>query len=144
MGRRLPSGHHGSDPCCPGLGSGPRRSGTVARVPLTAEQDQLAVSIIRGMAMDAPLAANDPASNMTLGQVGNPLIATDAVGRVLAEAVAARLSSPNFHSAAMDGIAVQAEQTFGTSETSPRQLQIGQTAFSLKTWRGPSISSTTI
>jgi len=58
---------------------------------------------------------------------------TDAVGRVLAAPVFARLSSPNFHSAAMDGIAVQAEQTFGTSETSPRQLQIGQNAFYVNT-----------
>ncbi|MBW2570353.1 MAG: molybdopterin molybdenumtransferase MoeA, partial [Deltaproteobacteria bacterium] len=31
--------------------------------------------------------------------------APDAVGRVLAEPVTARLSSPNFHAAAMDGIA---------------------------------------
>ena len=58
---------------------------------------------------------------------------THAVGRVLAAPVFARLSSPNFHSAAMDGIAVQAEQTFGTSETSSRQLQIGQTAFYVNT-----------
>ena len=39
--------------------------------------------------------------------------APDAVNRVLAEPVVARLSSPAFHSAAMDGIAVQAEDTFG-------------------------------
>jgi putative molybdopterin biosynthesis protein len=58
---------------------------------------------------------------------------TDAVGRVLAAPLFARLSSPNFHSAAMDGIAVQAEQTFGTSETSPRQLEIGQNAFYVNT-----------
>ncbi len=58
---------------------------------------------------------------------------TDAVGRVLSAPVFARLSSPNFHSAAMDGIAVQAEQTFGTSETNPRQLQIGQNAFYVNT-----------
>jgi putative molybdopterin biosynthesis protein len=58
---------------------------------------------------------------------------TDAVGRVLAAPVFARFSSPNFHSAAMDGIAVQAEQTFGTSETNPRLLQIGQNAFYVNT-----------
>ena len=57
----------------------------------------------------------------------------EAVGRVLAVPVFARLSSPNFHSAAMDGIAVQAEQTFGTSETNPRQLQIGRDAFFVNT-----------
>ena len=57
----------------------------------------------------------------------------EAVGRVLAVPVFARLSSPNFHSAAMDGIAVQAEQTFGASETSPRQLQIDREAFFVNT-----------
>ncbi len=57
----------------------------------------------------------------------------EAVGRVLAAPVFARLSSPNFHSAAMDGIAVQAEQTFGASETSPRQLQIDREAFFVNT-----------
>ena len=57
----------------------------------------------------------------------------DAVGRVLAEPVFATLSSPNFHSAAMDGIAVKAEQTFGTSETRPTELVIGETAVYLNT-----------
>ena len=56
-----------------------------------------------------------------------------AVGRVLASAVFARLSSPNFHAAAMDGIAVKAEQTFGASEASPRQLQGDQEAFFVNT-----------
>jgi putative molybdopterin biosynthesis protein len=36
------------------------------------------------------------------------LAVPDAVGRVLAEPVIARLSSPNFHAAAMDGVAVKA------------------------------------
>ncbi len=57
----------------------------------------------------------------------------EAVGRVLAAPVFAQLSSPNFHAAAMDGIAVQAEQTFGASETSPRQLQIDRDAFFVNT-----------
>jgi len=39
----------------------------------------------------------------------------EAVGRVLAEPVFAKLSSPNFHAAAMDGIAVKAQTTFGAS-----------------------------
>ena len=58
---------------------------------------------------------------------------TDSVGRVLAEAVTARLSSPNFHAAAMDGIAVKAEKTFGASETRPKELIIGEDAFYLNT-----------
>ncbi len=57
----------------------------------------------------------------------------DAVGRVLAEPVWARLSSPNFHSAAMDGIAVKAENTFGASETQAKELTVGKDAFLLNT-----------
>ena len=57
----------------------------------------------------------------------------NAVGRVLAEPVFALLSSPNFHSAAMDGIAVKAEDTFGTSETRPTELVIGTGAYYLNT-----------
>lgn len=61
------------------------------------------------------------------------LAVPQAVGRVLAAPVFARLSSPNFHAAAMDGIAVNAEQTFGASEASPRQLQCDQEAFFVNT-----------
>ncbi len=57
----------------------------------------------------------------------------DAVGRVLADAVFARLSSPGFHAAAMDGIAVMAENTFGAGESRPRQLAIGKDAFYVNT-----------
>jgi putative molybdopterin biosynthesis protein len=57
----------------------------------------------------------------------------DAVGRVLAEAVFAELSSPSFHAAAMDGIAVLAENTFGAGESRPKQLTIGKDAFYVNT-----------
>ena len=61
------------------------------------------------------------------------LAVTDAVGRVLAESVAARVSSPNFHAAAMDGIAVMAENTFGASQASPKQLKVGLEAVYVNT-----------
>jgi putative molybdopterin biosynthesis protein len=57
----------------------------------------------------------------------------EAVGRVLAEPVFARLSSPGFHAAAMDGVAVRAAATFGASETSPKQLAVGVDAISVNT-----------
>ncbi len=57
----------------------------------------------------------------------------DAVGRILAEPVFARLSSPNFHAAAMDGIAVCASDTFGVSESRPKELTVGEEAFFLNT-----------
>ena len=57
----------------------------------------------------------------------------DAVRRILAEPVTAKVSSPNFHAAAMDGVAVKAEDTFGASETRPRELQVGSQARFLNT-----------
>ena len=57
----------------------------------------------------------------------------DAVGRVLAEPVTAAVSSPNFHAAAMDGVAVKAEETFGASETRPKELSVGTQARFLNT-----------
>jgi len=57
----------------------------------------------------------------------------DAVGRVLARPVEAVFSSPGFHSAAMDGIAVNAEVTFGASEGNPRELVMGKDAFPVNT-----------
>ncbi|MDJ0667158.1 MAG: molybdopterin biosynthesis protein, partial [Desulfobacterales bacterium] len=61
------------------------------------------------------------------------LAVPDAVGRILAQPVFARLSAPHFHAAAMDGIAVQAEDTFGATETEPRQLNISRQAFAINT-----------
>ena len=57
----------------------------------------------------------------------------DAIGRVLAESVSAKLSSPNFHLAAMDGLAVKAEITFGTTAAAPKELMVGRDAFYVNT-----------
>jgi putative molybdopterin biosynthesis protein len=56
-----------------------------------------------------------------------------AVGRVTAEPLYARISSPPFHCAAMDGIAVKAETTYGATEESPKSLLIDQEAFFINT-----------
>ncbi len=64
---------------------------------------------------------------------GETVPVPDAVGRVLAEPVFAKLSSPNFHAAAMDGIAVKAESTFGASETQPKTLIKDKDAFFVNT-----------
>lgn len=47
-----------------------------------------------------------------------------AMGRVTAAPVSARFSSPSFHSAAMDGLAVRAEATFGASDDAPLTLRL--------------------
>jgi len=52
----------------------------------------------------------------------------EALGRVTAEAVRAKVSVPHYNSAAMDGIAVKAERTFGASEANPVRLRLGQEA----------------
>ncbi|MCR3921669.1 MAG: molybdopterin biosynthesis protein, partial [Firmicutes bacterium] len=56
-----------------------------------------------------------------------------AVGRITAEAVFAQLSSPNYHAAAMDGVAVVAVDTVGAGETTPKRLRLGQQAFPIDT-----------
>jgi molybdenum cofactor synthesis domain-containing protein len=57
----------------------------------------------------------------------------EALGRVTAAPVFARRSSPSFHSAAMDGIAVKAEKTYGATERHPVVLQVGEEAFWINT-----------
>ncbi|MCL5023979.1 MAG: molybdopterin biosynthesis protein [Nitrospirae bacterium] len=57
----------------------------------------------------------------------------DALGRVSAEAAVAKVSSPFFHSAAMDGYAVKFAETFGASEKYPKRLRIGLQAFPVDT-----------
>ncbi len=52
----------------------------------------------------------------------------DAAGRVTAAPVWARISSPNYHAAAMDGVAVRAAATVGARETAPKSLRIGADA----------------
>lgn len=56
-----------------------------------------------------------------------------ARGRVTSRIVQANLSSPPFHAAAMDGIAVQAEETFGASAMHPLDLEVGRQAFWINT-----------
>lgn len=51
-----------------------------------------------------------------------------ARGRITAEPVWAKTSSPHYDSAAMDGVAVRASDTIGATETSPKQLKLGEHA----------------
>ena len=46
----------------------------------------------------------------------------DGLGRITAEPVFAKLSSPHYHAAAMDGICVRAEETFGATEFVGKKL----------------------
>ena len=67
-------------------------------------------------------------------QLGVEVVAApEAVGRALAEPVWAELSSPNFHAAAMDGIAVKAQITFGANQTAPKALTVNKEAYYVNT-----------
>lgn len=57
-----------------------------------------------------------------------PVATAESAGRVTAEPLYAKVSSPPFHSSAMDGIAVSASSTFGASETTPVRLTLGTDA----------------
>lgn len=48
----------------------------------------------------------------------------EALNRVSAKAVFAKVSSPSYNAAAMDGVAVIASKTYGATETTPIQLEI--------------------
>lgn len=57
----------------------------------------------------------------------------EALGRVTAEPVFAKVSSPHYPAAAMDGVAVKAENTYGASDTAPLRLLLGSEAFEVDT-----------
>ncbi len=57
----------------------------------------------------------------------------DALGRITYAPIWARLSSPHYHAAAMDGVAVRAADTFGANETSPIRLVVGREAIWIDT-----------
>ena len=51
----------------------------------------------------------------------------DALDRITAEPVFARISSPHYHASAMDGICVRAEDTFGATEFAGKTLRLAGT-----------------
>lgn len=59
---------------------------------------------------------------------GEKVPVSESLGRITAEPVTAMLSSPFYHSSAMDGYAVKYQETFGASETSPKKLKLGEQA----------------
>jgi putative molybdopterin biosynthesis protein len=64
---------------------------------------------------------------------GEEVPVEDSVGRVTAQPLWAKISSPHYHAAAMDGAAVRAEETLGASETSPLRLKLGEQAIWIDT-----------
>ncbi len=64
---------------------------------------------------------------------GETVRVIDSLGRVTAEAVIAKISSPFYHSSAMDGYAVKFPETFGASERTPKRLSVGAQALPVDT-----------
>ncbi len=73
------------------------------------------------------------AVNTDRPQSGERIPVGDALGRVTSEAVIARISSPFYHSAAMDGYAVRFIDTFSAAETRPRRLMVPIQAIAVDT-----------
>ena len=65
--------------------------------------------------------------------VAEEIAIEESLGRVTAEPIFAKMSSPTYHSAAMDGIVVCAEDTYGTTERNPKTLKRGEEAFWINT-----------
>ena len=67
-------------------------------------------------------------SHINLDQISSieTVRAGDCLGRITSGAVFAKRSAPWFHSAAMDGIAVRADKTYGTTDRNPRVLKLGE------------------
>ena len=58
---------------------------------------------------------------------------TEALGRVTARAAYARISSPHFHAAAMDGYALASAETAGATPVSPKEFLLDEEAHPLDT-----------
>jgi len=80
---------------------------------------------------EAKKVASEIANLIHLGAEVIPIIHSQ--GRITAEPIFAKISSPPFHCAAMDGIAIKAENTFGATEESPKSLRINNEAFFVNT-----------
>ena len=61
--------------------------------------------------------------------------AVEALGRVTATPVFAKVSSPHFHTAAMDGFAIKASASFGAGPDRPLRMTVGKDAQPVNTGR---------
>ena len=68
-------------------------------------------------------------SRFDASDLGTETVAVDqALNRVTAAAIFAKISSPHYHGSAMDGICVRAEDTFGATEFKPKTLELMSSA----------------
>lgn len=74
--------------------------------------------------LDSPASAHDALSELDLAVSTETVPLAEANGRILDERVDAPLDVPGFDRSAMDGYAVRAADTFGTSESNTATLQV--------------------
>ena len=72
-----------------------------------------------------PLARSLFLERVDTAQLETEILPVDqALNRITAEPIFAKISSPHYHGSAMDGICVRAEETFGATEFSPKKLKL--------------------
>jgi putative molybdopterin biosynthesis protein len=89
-----------------------KRNIYLENIPIEEAQNALAMAL-QAVGKNLPLA-------------GEPVLLPDSLGRITAEPIWARISSPHYHSAAMDGYAVVAVDTVDATETRPLTLSYEQ------------------
>ena len=78
-------------------------------------------------ALDKFLSALEKAGSL-IPTPGESVPLDEGLGRITAEPILAKLSSPHYHAAAMDGVAIRSSDSSGASETSPIRLRMGDQA----------------
>ena len=64
---------------------------------------------------------------------GEMVFTEDSLGRITAEPIFAKISSPYYQAAAMDGVVVRAKDTYEASESSPITLKVNQDFYFINT-----------
>lgn len=88
-------------------------------IPLDEAQARLLAALAR-LGKDQPLA-------------GEAIPLTEALGRITAEPMWAKISAPSYHASAMDGYAVRASDTLNATETRPVTLELNHQAVPVNT-----------
>lgn len=74
--------------------------------------------------IDVELAKNKYYGKLNIQPQSEEVSVIDSLDRVTFKAVTAKVSSPNYNAAAMDGIAVKASNTLGATESNPLTLEV--------------------
>ncbi len=82
------------------------------------------MTISTGPALLSVEAARDAVLAVTMSLEAEPVVVTESLGRVVAEAVTAQISLPPWPNSAMDGYAIRSADTGAATEASPIRLEV--------------------